>query len=179
MKKHIHIQYHQTKYASFVLGSFKENLCLLDFTYRTMRQTIDKRIQKGFEAVFVQEDNEILKETRAQIDAYFDGKRTQFDIPFVMVGTEFQRRVWNALMHVSYGTTSTYLQLAKDIGCEKAVRAVANANGANALGLVIPCHRIIGSNGHLTGYAGGLKLKKRLLTLEGTVQQSVSAPIFS
>jgi len=83
-----------------------------------------------------------------------------------MVGTDFQKNVWEALLKVPYGTTSTYLQLAKDIDNEKAVRAVANANGANAIGIIIPCHRIIGTNGELTGYAGGLPLKKRLLKLE-------------
>jgi len=83
-----------------------------------------------------------------------------------MVGTDFQKSVWNALMRVPYGATSTYLQLAKDIDNEKAVRAVASANGANSIGLIIPCHRIIGSDGELVGYGGGLPVKKRLLKLE-------------
>ena len=83
-----------------------------------------------------------------------------------MVGTDFQKQVWEALLKVPFGSTSTYLQLAKDIGNEKTVRAVANANGANSIGIVIPCHRIIGSNGELVGYAGGLPTKKRLLKLE-------------
>ena len=83
-----------------------------------------------------------------------------------MVGTDFQKSVWNALLKVPYGTTSSYLQLAKVINNAKAVRAVASANGANSMAIIIPCHRIIGSNGELVGYAGGLPIKKRLLTLE-------------
>ncbi len=89
-----------------------------------------------------------------------------------MVGTDFQKSVWNALIKVPYGTTSTYLQLAKDINNEKAVRAVANANGANSIGLIIPCHRIIGSDGELVGYGGGLSIKKRLLSIEENIMQA-------
>jgi methylated-DNA-[protein]-cysteine S-methyltransferase len=162
----IYIQYYKTKYAHFVLGSFNNKLCLLDFTYRKMRTTVDNRLKKGFNAVFVEQDDEILKETRKQLDEYFDMSRKEFNIPIITVGTDFQKSVWEALLKVPYGTTSTYLQLAKNIDNEKAVRAVANANGANSIAIIIPCHRIIGSNGELTGYGGGLPLKKRLLKLE-------------
>jgi len=89
-----------------------------------------------------------------------------------MVGTDFQKRVWEALLRVPFGTTSTYLQLAKNIKNEKAVRAVAAANGANSMSIIIPCHRIIGSNGKLVGYAGGLPIKKQLLKLEQITTQS-------
>lgn len=162
----IYIQYYKTQYAHFILSSFEDKLCLLDFKYRKMRITVDNRLKKGFNAVFVEQDNAILKETRKQIDEYFDMTRKEFDIPLVTTGTNFQKSVWEALIKVPYGTTSTYLQLAKEINNEKAVRAVASANGANSIGLIIPCHRIIGSNGELTGYGGGLPLKKRLLKLE-------------
>ncbi|WP_415406034.1 methylated-DNA--[protein]-cysteine S-methyltransferase [Sulfurovum sp. CS9] len=162
----IHIQYFKTKYAEFILGSYDEKLCMVDFRYRKMRKTVDDRIKKGLNAKFIEQDDEILQKTRAQLDEYFNMQRRAFDIPIQMVGTDFQKSVWEALLKVPYGTTSTYLQLAKDIGNEKAVRAVANANGANAIGIIIPCHRIIGTNGELTGYAGGLPLKKQLLQLE-------------
>jgi len=162
----INIQYYKTKYAHFILGSFENKLCLLDFKYRKMRTTVDNRLKKGFEAEFIEQDDAILKETRKQLDEYFNMQRKEFDIPLITVGTDFQKSVWKALMKVPYGTTSTYLQLAKDIDNEKAVRAVASANGANSIGLIIPCHRIIGTNGELTGYGGGLALKKRLLKLE-------------
>jgi methylated-DNA-[protein]-cysteine S-methyltransferase len=162
----INIQYYKTKYAHFILGSFENKLCLLDFKYRKMRTTVNNRLKKGFEAEFIEQDDEILKETRKQLDEYFDMTRKEFSILMITVGSDFQKSVWEALLKVPYGATSTYLQLAKDIGNEKAVRAVASANGANSIGLIIPCHRIIGSNGELTGYGGGLPLKKRLLKLE-------------
>ena len=131
-----------------------------------MRTTVDNRIRNGLNAEFIEQDDKILEKTREQIDEYLNGGRNKFDIPLLMVGTDFQKNVWNALMKVPYGATSTYLQLAKDINNEKAVRAVASANGANSIGLIIPCHRIIGSDGELVGYGGGLAVKKRLLKLE-------------
>lgn len=162
----INIQYYKTNYGEFILGSYDGKLCMVDFRYRKMRKTIDDRVKKGLNAEFIEQDDEILQKTRVQLDEYFNMQRKEFDIPIQMVGTDFQKNVWEALLKVPYGTTSTYLQLAKEIGNEKAVRAVANANGANAIGIIIPCHRIIGTNGELTGYAGGLPLKKRLLELE-------------
>ena len=131
-----------------------------------MRKAVDARIQNGLEAEFVEKNNEILKEAKNQLDEYLKGYRKAFNLPLLMVGTEFQKNVWQSLMKVPYGSTSTYLQLARDISHEKAVRAVASANGANAISLIIPCHRIIGSNGQLVGYGGGLSIKKRLLNLE-------------
>lgn len=162
----INIQYYKTKYADFVLGSFENKLCLLDFKYRKMRTIVDNRLKIGFNAEFVEQNDEILKDTRKQLDEYFNMERKVFDIPIITVGTNFQKSVWKDLIKVPYGTTSTYLQLAKNIDNEKAVRAVASANGANSIALIIPCHRIIGSNGNLTGYGGGLPLKKRLIKLE-------------
>ncbi len=160
------IQYHKTKIGELILGSFEGKLCLLDFNYRKMRNAVDDRIKKGLNADFIEEDSEIIEKTRTELDEYFKENRREFDVPIQMVGTDFQKSVWNALLKVAYGTTSTYLQLAKDINNEKAVRAVAGANGANAIAIIIPCHRIIGSSGELVGYAGGLPTKKRLLTLE-------------
>ena len=162
----INIQYYKTKIGEMILGSFDGNLCLLDFRYRRMRTIVDNRIKKGLNADFVEQDDEVLTKTKQQLDEYLTGDRKEFDIPLLTVGTDFQKSVWNALMKVPYGTTSTYLQLAKDIDNEKAVRAVANANGANSIGVIIPCHRIIGTNGELVGYGGGLAVKKRFLKLE-------------
>ena len=162
----INIQHYKTKIGELILGSFENNLCLLDFRYRKMRKTVDNRIENGLKAGFVEKDDEVLEKTREQLDEYLNGDRKEFDIPVLMVGTDFQKSVWNALMKVTYGFTSTYLQLAKNINNEKAVRAVAGANGANSIGLIIPCHRIIGSDGELVGYGGGLPVKKRLLKLE-------------
>jgi methylated-DNA-[protein]-cysteine S-methyltransferase len=162
----VHIQFYKTKIGELILGSFDKKLCLLDFRYRKMRRSIDYRIKNGLGSAFIERDDEILVLVRSQLNEYLNKKREIFDIPVLMVGTKFQQCVWRALMEIPYGATSTYKQLAKKINNEKAVRAVANANGANSLGVIIPCHRIIGSNGELHGYGGGLSVKKRLLRLE-------------
>jgi methylated-DNA-[protein]-cysteine S-methyltransferase len=131
-----------------------------------MREAVDDRLKKGLNAGFVEQDDEILEKTRNQLDEYLDGNRKEFDIPLLMVGTDFQKSVWNALLQVPYGATSSYLQIEKAVGNEKAVRAVGSANGANPISIIIPCHRIIGSDGQLVGYGGGLSVKERLLKLE-------------
>ncbi len=95
-----------------------------------------------------------------------------FDIPLLLVGSEFQKSVWNALLQVPYGVTETYLGLSKNIENEKAIRAVASANGANAIAIIVPCHRIIGSDGSLVGYAGGLNAKRKLLNIEKALDNS-------
>jgi methylated-DNA-[protein]-cysteine S-methyltransferase len=162
----IKIQYYQTKIGELILGALEDKLCLLDFRYRKMRTTVDNRLKKELKANFIEQDCAILKNTKIQIDEYLLGKRKEFDIPIIMAGSNFQKQVWKALLKVLYGKTASYLDLAKSIHNEKAVRAVAAANGANSIGLIIPCHRIIGSNGDLVGYGGGLAAKKRLLKLE-------------
>jgi len=120
-------------------------------------------------AEYVEQGSEVIEKTIVQMQEYFSGERKVFDIPLLMVGTDFQRSVWDGLMKIPYGTTASYLELAKNIGNEKAVRAVASANGANSISIMIPCHRIIGSNGDLVGYAGGLPAKKKLLELESNL----------
>ena len=102
-----------------------------------------------------------------QLDEYFAGRRKEFDIPLHPVGTDFQLQVWRALLHIPYGETRSYKEIAKMIGNEKAVRAVAHAIGANGIDILIPCHRVVGSNHSLTGFAGGLDRKEHLLKLEG------------
>lgn len=166
------IHYFRTPVGEMILGSFEEELCLADWRYRRMRTTIDKRIQKGLiryasDAEFKEGDSEVIELAKAQLNEYFRGKRTSFDVPLRMVGTDFQKRVWNALIDVPYGTTSTYVALTELVAEKTAIRAVAGANGANAISILIPCHRIIGSSGELVGYAGGLPAKKKLLDLEG------------
>lgn len=106
-----------------------------------------------------------------QLDEYFKGKRLNFDLVLNPKGTDFQKAVWNALLEIPYGTTSTYLKQSKRLGDVKAIRAVANANGKNPIAIIIPCHRVIGSDGSLTGYAGGLWRKKWLLDHENPVKQ--------
>ena len=162
----LEIQYHKTKIGELVLGSYDSKLCLLDFRYRKMRFAVDNRLKKTLNAKFVFQDNKILKETREQITEYLMAERKTFDLPILSVCRDVQKQVWDALLKINQGETSSYLDIAKYIGNEKAVRAVASANGANAIAVIIPCHRIIGSDGELVGYGGGLPIKKRLLNLE-------------
>jgi len=112
------------------------------------------------------EDKTPFKEVVRQLEAYFDGKLKDFDLPLILDGTEFQLLVWNNLRKIPYGETISYGQLAKRIGSPDAARAVGLANGSNPIPIIIPCHRVIGSNGDLTGFGGGLPLKKKLLALE-------------
>jgi len=113
-------------------------------------------------------NSEIISTCKEQLDQYFDGKLKKFTIPLAFVrGTDFQRSVWKALESIPYGETRSYKDIAKQIGNPKAVRAVGGANNKNPIGIVIPCHRVIGSSGKLVGYAGGLYKKEMLLKLEG------------
>jgi methylated-DNA-[protein]-cysteine S-methyltransferase len=111
-------------------------------------------------------DRGSLTETARQLTSYFAGKRRTFDVPLAPQGTPFQQQVWRALCNIPYGETTSYGELANRIGNPKAVRAVGLANGSNPIAIIIPCHRVIGSNGSLTGYGGGLPTKKALLELE-------------
>ena len=162
------IQYHKTAIGELVIGSYEDKLCLLDYRYRKMRASVDRRIAKGLNATMVEGISDTNQRAIEQLDEYLAGERTAFDIALEMVGTDFQQSVWNALVSIPYGETWTYADLAKQLGDANAVRAVASANGANAIAVIIPCHRVIGSDGSLTGYAGGLPAKKKLLTLEKT-----------
>jgi len=155
-----------------LLGSYEGKLCIADWKYRRMRTTIDKRLEKGLNAEYVEESSDVIEDTILQMTEYFEGKRKAFNIPLLMVGTDFQKSVWQGLIKIPYGTSASYLELSKNIGNEKAVRAVASANGANAISILIPCHRIIGSKGDLVGYAGGLPAKKKLLEIENNLFNS-------
>ena len=108
----------------------------------------------------------LLEKAYLQLKEYFEGKRREFDLPLAPEGTEFQQRVWSALMTIPYGQTACYSEIAERIGNKKASRAVGMANNANPIVIVIPCHRVIGKDGSLTGYGGGLDMKKRLLEME-------------
>lgn len=115
---------------------------------------------------FGEPDTGPFAEATEQLRAYFDGRLTDFDLPLLLSGTPFQRRVWDALRDIPYGETTTYGRLAERIGQPTAARAVGLANGRNPIGIIVPCHRVVGSTGHLTGYGGGLATKRRLLAFE-------------
>ena len=113
-----------------------------------------------------EEETELINKTYKELDEYFRGKRKNFDIPLKIEGTEFQKKVWNELLEIPYGETRSYLDIAKRVGNPKASRAVGTANHNNKIIIIIPCHRVIGSNKKLIGYAGGLDVKEKLLKLE-------------
>lgn len=165
----INIKYYKSKYGELIIATYENKLCMLDWRYRKMRTTIDSRITKALDSVFVEKDNDLIEKTIIQLNEYFNLERKEFDIPLLFKGSPFQEEVWKKLLKVPYGQTSTYLQLSKAIKNEKAIRAVASANGANAISIIVPCHRIISTNGDLRGYAGGLSVKKKLLDLENNL----------
>jgi len=123
------------------------------------------KLKKRYD-ILVERENDITNKTQYQLAEYFDGVRQKFDIPIFLNGTEFQKSAWNALLKIPYGETISYAEQAKNIGSPKAVRAIGGANGANPISIVVPCHRVIGKSGKLTGYASGLDIKKFLLELE-------------
>lgn len=113
-----------------------------------------------------EKETPLIKKTIKELEEYFEGKRKFFDIPISIKGTEFQEKVWEALLRIPYGETKSYEDIAKMIGCPKGARAVGMANHNNKIIIIIPCHRVIGKNGKLVGYAGGLPVKEKLLQIE-------------
>ena len=143
-----------------------EGICLLEFTDR---KDLDKQIENlksNLKSEIVPGKNDHLQQIDKQLDGYFKGERKKFQLSLVLTGTTFQNKVWNALQEISFGETITYLKLSKNLGNPKAIRAVAGANGANKMAIIIPCHRVIGSDGSMTGYAGGIWRKQWLLEHE-------------
>lgn len=162
----IYKQYYSTPAGELVIASYKDKICLVDWRFRKMRSQIDARIMKGLNAEFEEKETGLIGEVKNQLDEYFREERKVFNVPLEMIGTEFQQSVWNELLKIPFGKTESYIELSRKLKNEKAIRAVASANGANAISILVPCHRIHGSSGELIGYAGGLKTKRYLLNLE-------------
>ena len=166
MTRTIIISEYDSPAGKLILGSLDDKLCLCDWLSRKNRTTIDNRLQQKLKAQFKEGTSFVIKEAKKQLDEYFAHQRTSFNIPLLFAGTAFQVKVWNLLTEIPYGHTVTYLDIAKQMGCPKSVRAVGMANGANAISIFAACHRVIGSNQKLTGYAGGLSAKEYLINLE-------------
>lgn len=154
--------------GNLLFGSLGDRLCLCDWTNRHDASAVLSRLKRRLHADIVAGNSSVMDLAVSQLDEYFLGVRSTFSVPLLFTGTPFQQAVWTALQGVPYGTTLTYLQLAERIICPQSVRAVANAVGANAMSIFVPCHRIIGTNGTLTGYAGGLPAKRFLLQWEAS-----------
>ena len=156
----------ETPLGEMIAGATDEGICLLEFSDRRMLPTEYKDLIRLLKTTIEDGENKHLKTLRKQLKEYFDGKRKEFDLPLVTPGTEFQQAVWRELQNIQFGSTRSYHDQSVALNRPDSVRAVANANGMNRISIIIPCHRVIGSDGHLTGYGGGLKRKKWLLDHE-------------
>ncbi|MCG7656073.1 methylated-DNA--[protein]-cysteine S-methyltransferase [Wielerella bovis] len=141
-------------------------VCLLEFVGQARLENEIRQVSQAKQAQIIFQSNDLLNSVAEQIQHYFSGSLKQFSVPIDFIGTDFQQRVWRILQTIPYGETISYAEQAAKLGNPKAVRAVAAANGQNKISIIVPCHRVIGSNGKLTGYAGGLPRKQFLLDLE-------------
>lgn len=162
----INIQYYNSPCGELILASVGDELCLCDWNEKPCAERNKLRLARYMNADFKIETSSVLELARLQLDEYFLGIRRSFDIPLRPIGTDFQKKVWHALLNIPYGETRSYKEIAISMGNPNGTRAVAGAIGANGISIFIPCHRVIGSNHSLTGFAGGLDAKRRLLELE-------------
>jgi AraC family transcriptional regulator, regulatory protein of adaptative response / methylated-DNA-[protein]-cysteine methyltransferase len=156
----------ETELGIMIAGAVDEGICLLEFSDRRMLNTEYKDLARYFDTKIEEGENSHFKTLLLQLREYFEGTRKDFTVPLITPGTDFQQAVWKELMKIPYGTTRSYMEQSIALGKPDSIRAIANANGMNRVSIIIPCHRVIGSDGHLTGYGGGLKRKKWLLDHE-------------
>ena len=164
--KQVNIQYYNSPCGEIILASMGDELCLCDWNEMPCAERNKHRLLRYMKADLKIETSPILDQTKKQLDEYFAGNRKIFDIPLHPVGTDFQKKVWHALLEIPYGETRSYKEIAISIGKHNGIRDVASAIGANGISIFVPCHRVIGSNHSLTGFAGGLDAKRKLLELE-------------
>ena len=155
-----------TPLGSMFVCSTENGICLLEFVDRKALETEFKDLQRLLNAKIITGENQHIKQAKKEIAEYFNGQRKAFDVKLHMPNTDFQKIVWECLREIPYGKTSTYQQQAEKIGKPKAVRAVAYANGHNRISIIVPCHRVIGKNGELIGYGGGIERKRWLIEHE-------------
>ena len=155
-----------TPLGSMIMGVHDSGLCLLEFAERRMLDTQLKRLARHMGRVFLPGEHPLMDQVKQELDAYFTGALRNFSIPLQAPGTVFQEAVWQALQAIPYGETRSYAQVAEGIGHADAVRAVGRANGDNRIAIIIPCHRVVGSDGEPTGYGGGIWRKEYLLAME-------------
>ena len=168
-KNRIITRIYESPCGTLLLGSFGDKLCLCDWQVEKHRDHVDNRLRRLLDAEFLDGTSAVIDTAIAQLDEYFAGTRQEFDVPVLFAGTDFQKKVWDALLTIPFGNTVSYREIGRRIGMPKAVRTVANANGANSISIFVPCHRVIGSDNTLTGYGGGLAAKEFLLKLERAI----------
>jgi AraC family transcriptional regulator, regulatory protein of adaptative response / methylated-DNA-[protein]-cysteine methyltransferase len=156
----------ETELGTMIAGAVEEGICLLEFGDRRSLNREYKELSGHFKTSVQEGENRHFAGLKKELKEYFEGIRTEFSVPLVTPGTSFQKDVWKELLKIPYGTTRSYLEQSIALGKPESIRAVANANGMNRISIIIPCHRVIGSDGKLTGYGGGLKRKKWLLDHE-------------
>ena len=156
----------ETPIGKMIAGATSKGICLLEFDEPERLEKHKKHFLKNRNLEMLPGESPFFEELEKQISAYFEKKLTTFSIPLDLIGTDFQLQVWNELLKIPFGQTRTYKQQSIAIGDVKAIRAVASANGDNAVSIIVPCHRVIGSDGSLTGYGGKIWRKKFLLELE-------------
>ncbi len=155
-----------TPLGSMLAGVCEQRICLLEFADRRMLAAQIRRLRARLRATFAPGEDPLLSALANELGEYFAGARTRFEVPLELAGSDFQREVWAELCRIPFGETQSYAELARSLGRPSAVRAVARANGDNRLAILVPCHRVVGSDGKLTGYGGGLWRKQRLLDHE-------------
>jgi AraC family transcriptional regulator, regulatory protein of adaptative response / methylated-DNA-[protein]-cysteine methyltransferase len=156
----------ETPLGEMIAAATDEGVCLLEFDDRKILHNEFKDLQRLLETTMENGENNHLTTLRKQLGEYFEGSRKEFSVPLITPGSEFQIAVWKELLNIPFGSTRSYLEQAGALKSPESIRAVANANGMNRIAIVIPCHRVIGSDGRLVGYGGGLKRKKWLLDHE-------------
>ena len=156
----------ETPLGLMFAGATEEGICLLGFADEEKLDSEVKALPSKLKADIQQGASRYFAPLQKQLNEYFEGNRKEFDLPLILLGTDFQKEVWNELLRIPFGTTRSYKQQSIALNKLDAIRAVAGANGTNRIAIIIPCHRVIGENGSLTGYGGGLWRKKWLLDLE-------------
>ncbi len=159
-----------TPLGPMIAGATDDGLCLLEFADRRMLETQFKRLTKLLQCSFVIGNNKFIEQVSTEINCYFQGTLTEFKVPIILAGSEFQQSVWRELMKIPFGQTSSYEDIARRINNPRGIRAVATANGDNRLAVIVPCHRVIGKDGKLHGYGGGLWRKKWMIEHEKKLQ---------
>ncbi len=166
MTSEICTQHYHSPCGDLLLAAHGDSLCLCDWHDSKRAPRNWRRLVQSADIAIKEYASPVLRDAMKQLDEYFGGSRRSFDIKLAPAGTDFQKRVWEVLSETPYGHTCSYADVARRVGNAKAVRAVAQAIGANGISIIIPCHRVVGSNQSITGYAGGLEAKRFLLGLE-------------
>lgn len=174
MTKHkILYRFYESPYGKMLIGSIDGKLCICDWTGSRRHESNKRRLCEKLNAAFQLEECEENNIAVQELNEYFAGLRQSFNIPIISAGTTLQISAWQELSKIPYGSTTTYAAISMQCGIPKGVRAVANAIASNPLSIIIPCHRVIGASGSLTGYAGGLNAKRGLLEFESQIVKTI------